>query len=110
MKLFLFFAALTLNAAFWRDQGVLYLDHSPNAVMHPVPIRAVKIGEGFWSERRKVNVERSMPTMYDLLEANGILDNFRRVSGRKDVPLRGPVYTDSDIYKWIEAAAYSLQS
>jgi DUF1680 family protein len=110
MKWFLFLAALTLNAADWRDQGVLYLDHSPKAVMHPVPIRAVKIGEGFWSERRKVNVEKSMPTMYDLLEANGILDNFRRVSGRKDVPLRGPVYTDSDIYKWIEAAAYSLQS
>ncbi len=114
MKRFVLAAALAaaaLPAAEWRDQGVLYLDHSPKAVMHPVPVRAVKIGEGFWYERRKVNVERSMPTMYDLLEANGILDNFRRVSGRKkDGAIQGPVYTDSDIYKWIEAAAYSLQS
>ncbi|MCU1262008.1 MAG: putative glycosyl hydrolase [Bryobacterales bacterium] len=113
MNSFLFLAAvsaLALSAADWRDQGVLYLDHSPKAVMHPVPIRAVKIGEGFWYERRKVNVERSMPTMYDLLEANGVMDNFRRVSGRKEGPLHGPVYTDSDIYKWIEAAAFSLQS
>ena len=100
-----------LQAADWRDQGVLYLDHSPHAVMHPVPVHAVKLGEGFWYERRKVNVERSLPTMYDLLEANGILDNFRRVSGKKtDGAIRGPVYTDSDIYKWIEAAAFALQS
>jgi len=46
--------------------------------MHPVPVRAVTLGQGFWYDRRKVNVERSMPTMYDLLEANGILDNFAK--------------------------------
>jgi uncharacterized protein len=95
----------------WRDEGVLFLDRSPLAKMHPVPVHAVTMGQGFWYNRRKVNVERSMPTMYDLLEVNGILDNFRKVSGRKtDVSIRGPIYTDSDIYKWIEAAAFSLQS
>ena len=66
----------------WRDQGIIYLDHSPNAVMHPVPVRAVKLGDGFWQPRRRVNVERSIPTMLDLLEVHGIVDNFRRLSGR----------------------------
>jgi DUF1680 family protein len=94
----------------WRDQGVIYLDHSPRAVMHPVPIRAVKLGAGFWQERRRVNVERSIPTMFELLEAHGIVDNFRRLSGRKDAPRKGPLYTDSDLYKWMEAVAFVLQS
>src|ERR1700716_3744839 len=104
-------AAVNLFAADnnWRDQGVIYLDHTPKAVMHPVPVRAVTIGEGFWSERRKVNVEHSLPTMLDLLEEHGTVDNFRRLTGKKQAARRGPVYTDSDIYKWIEAAAFVLQ-
>lgn len=102
--------ACALAADNWRDEGVIWLDHTPNAVMHPVPIRAVTITEGFWSPRRKVNVERSIPTMYELLDQHGALDNFRRMSGRSKAPRRGPLYTDSDIYKWLEAAAFVLQS
>jgi DUF1680 family protein len=95
----------------WRDQGIVYLEHSTLAVMNPVPVRAVRIGAGFWSGRRKINVDRSIPTMLDLLEAHGIVDNFRRLSGRKkEAPRKGPVYTDSDLYKWMEAVAFVLQS
>jgi hypothetical protein len=101
----------TLTAADdWREQGIIYLNHSPNAVMHPVPVRAVTLTDGFWSERRKINVERSIPTMLDLLEEHGTVDNFRRLTGKKNVPRRGPLYTDSDIYKWMEAVAFVLQS
>jgi DUF1680 family protein len=107
----LMLVSLTLQGADnWREQGVIYLDHSPHAVMHPVPIRAVTLGAGFWHERRRVNVERSIPTMLELLEAHGIVDNFRRLSGRKDAPRKGPLYTDSDLYKWMEAVAFVLQS
>jgi DUF1680 family protein len=103
--------ALSLSAADqWRDQGVIYLDHSPHAALHPVPIHAVTLGDGFWQERRRVNVERSIPSMLELLEAHGIIDNFRRLSGRKDAPRKGPLYTDSDLYKWMEAAAFVQQS
>ena len=104
-------AAFSLPAAAdWRDQGIIFLDHSPHAVMHPVPVRAVKLGGGFWEDRRRVNVERSIPTMLELLEAHGIVDNFRRLSTKKDAPRRGPLYTDSDLYKWMEAVAFVLQS
>ncbi|MGH9593446.1 MAG: hypothetical protein ACRD5L_10175, partial [Bryobacteraceae bacterium] len=92
LAIFLMCAA-AVSAADWRDEGVLYLNSSPNAVMHPVPVHAVTIGEGFWYARRKANVERSIPTMLQLLEANGVVDNFRRLSGRKNAPLRGPIYT-----------------
>jgi len=93
----------------WRDQGVLYLQHSPHARLKDVPVHAVRMQDGFWTERRRVNVERSIPSLLQLLEANGVVDNFRRLSGRKRVPRRGPLYTDSDLYKWIEAVAFVLQ-
>ncbi len=67
------------------------------------------MGPGFWAPRREVNVEKSIPTMLELLEEHGIMDNFRRLSGKKNVPRRGPLYTDSDVYKWMEAVAFVLQ-
>jgi len=89
---------------------ILNLDKSPYAKLHNVPVSAVRITDGFWAERRKTNVEKSIPTMLELLEEHGVMDNFRRITGAKNAARLGPVYTDSDIYKWMEAVAYVLQS
>ncbi len=94
----------------WKQEGVIYVGRSLNARLHPVPIQAVHMGDGFWAARRRVTTERSLPTMLELLEEHGEIDNFRRLSGRKNVPRKGPVYTDSDVYKWIEAASWALAS
>lgn len=94
----------------WRSQGVLSLQRSPHTRLRDVPVRAVTMGEGFWSSRMRVNVERSIPTLLALLEQHGIVDNFRRVSGRVQAERRGPLYTDSDVYKWMEAAGFVLQT
>ncbi len=82
----------------WQDQGVLNLAKSPYAKLHTVPVRAVTIGEGFWSKRRKINVERSIPTMREQLEQHGRMDNFRRLVGKSSAPQKGPYFADSDIY------------
>jgi uncharacterized protein len=94
----------------WRDQGVLNLSNSPYAKLHNIPVRAVTIEEGFWSKRRKTNVERSIPTMREELEQHGRMDNYRRLVGKSTAPQKGPYYSDSDIYKWTEAAGFALQS
>ena len=94
----------------WKQQGVIYLDDSPNARQHPVPEQAVHLGEGFWTPRRRAVTERSLPSLLLLLEEHGVVDNFRRLAGRPELPRRGPLYTDSDLYKWIEAAAWALAS
>ncbi len=94
----------------WQSQGIVSVTHSPHARLHAVPIRAVKMGDGFWSPRRAINVDKSIPTMLAELEQHGVVDNFLRLEGKKDVPRRGPLYTDSDLYKWMEAAAFVLQS
>lgn len=93
----------------WRDQGLLHLSASPHARLHPVPVRAVSFQPGFWKSRQDVTIEKSIPTLLALLEEKGTLDNFRRLSGAAPgVARRGPLYTDSDLYKWLEAAAWSL--
>jgi DUF1680 family protein len=93
-----------------RSTGILKLDKSPQAKLHSVPVSAVRIADGFWSQRRKTSADKSIPTMLQLLEEHGIVDNFRRLSGRKNVPRQGPLYTDSDLYKWMEAVAFVLQT
>jgi len=94
----------------WRDQGVLNLTKSPHAKLRNVPVHAVTIEAGFWSPRREVNVKTSIPSMGKLLEANGRMDNFRRLIGKSTAAQRGPVYSDSDVYKWMEAVGFALQS
>ncbi len=105
-----FLVAAIAPALLAADAGILKLEHSPYAKLHNVPVTAVKIQDGFWSARRKTNVEKSIPTMLTLLEEHGVVDNFRRLTGEKNVPRSGPLYTDSDIYKWMEAAAFVLQN
>ena len=94
----------------WKAQGIINTSASLKAKLHSVPIRAVTMGDGFWSERMRTNAEKSIPTLLGLLEEHGVVDNFRRLSGRKNAGRKGPVYTDSDLYKWMEAVAFVLQS
>src|SRR5271163_2264045 len=101
---------LASGGAEWKDEGVMFLDKSPYAKLRNVPVRAVAITQGFWGARREINVNSSIPSMEKLLEANGRMDNFLRLVGKSDAPQRGPVYSDSDVYKWTEAAGFALQS
>jgi len=94
----------------WKAEGIINTSASPKAKLHSVPIRAVTMGSGIWADRMRTNVEDSIPTLLALLEEHGVVDNFLRLSGQKHVSRRGPLYTDSDLYKWMEAVAFVLQS
>jgi DUF1680 family protein len=94
----------------WKDQGVENLAKSPHAKLRDIPVHAVTITGGFWGPRREINVTRSIPTMHDLLEANGRMNNFRRLVGKSTAAQIGPVFSDSDVYKWTEAVGFVLQS
>jgi uncharacterized protein len=94
----------------WKEAGVINLSRSPFAKLRTVPVSSVAIEEGFWSRRRVTNVDSSIPSMQDELISHGRMDNFLRLEGKSIAPQIGPVYSDSDIYKWTEAAAFALQS
>jgi len=48
--------------------------------------------------------------MHKELLDHGRMDNFLRLTGQSSAPQKGPVYSDSDMYKWLEAVAFALQS
>jgi DUF1680 family protein len=94
----------------WKDAGVIDLSNSPYAKLKTVPVRAVVIEDGFWSQRRKINLTSSIPSMHTELLEHGRMDNFLRLKGKSDQPQKGPVFSDSDIYKWTEAVGFQLQN
>jgi uncharacterized protein len=93
-----------------KNQGILFVNQSPYAKLHNVPVHAVTITQGFWGARRETNVKKSIPSMEKLLEANGRMNNYLRLVGKSDAQQSGPVYSDSDVYKWTEAVGFQLQS
>ncbi len=94
----------------WKDAGVIDLSRSRFAKLKTVPVRAVQIKEGFWSQRRTTNLASSIPTMRAELLGHGRMDNFLRLEGKSSAPQKGPVFSDSDIYKWTEAVGFALQT
>lgn len=82
--------------------------NSPHARLTPVPIADVMLGEGFWFHRIQINRAVTIPSQYKLLESTGRLDNFRRVFGEIKKPYQGYIFNDSDVYKWLEAASWSM--
>jgi DUF1680 family protein len=93
----------------WMNAGVIDLSNSAYAKLKTVPVRAVVIRDGFWSRRRRTNLVSSIPSMHDELLAHGRMNNFLRLTGSSSEPQTGPVYSDSDIYKWTEAVGFQLQ-
>jgi len=101
------------------ERGVLDLDHSSHAKLKTIPIGALEIRNGFWASRRTTNTAVSLPTMHDQMEHHGRFDNYRRWDGkrqayRNDFHSNNPPGlrqgADSEVYKWLEAIAFALQS
>jgi DUF1680 family protein len=90
---------------------VIDTSKSPAAKLVPLPVSQVQFAkQSFWAGYFKGNRDISIPKLFELFEEKGILDNFRRLTGKKNCERRGPYFTDSDIYKWMEGAAFAMAS
>lgn len=89
------------------QRSIVDSSNSPHAVLDAVPPSAVRLAAGFWRDRLEANRSAGLPALLDRLEAHGAVDNFRRLAGHA-APRRGLHFADSDVYKWVEAAAWSL--
>ena len=61
---------------------------------------------GLWARRQQINRDAALPHGYRMLEVAGNLENLRIAAGASTGRYQGPVFMDSDVYKWIEAAAF----
>jgi len=74
--------------------------------LHPVPLGASRITSGFWFDRQQANRRQAIRTGYEKLETAGNLRNLRVAAGLEAGDVKGPIFMDSDVYKWLEAAGW----
>jgi uncharacterized protein len=91
-----------------RPVMVVDTSKSPHVRIRPLPLTDVRLTDGFWEPRRRVNRDETLPSQYRHLEETGRLDNFRKASGKMEGRFEGIYFNDSDVYKWLEAASWSL--
>jgi DUF1680 family protein len=82
--------------------------HSPHARLRPLPLTAVQLHDDFWQPRRQINRQVTLPAQYRFCQETGRIDNFRRAASKIEGTYQGIFFNDSDIYKWLEAAAWNL--
>ncbi len=75
-----------------------------------MPVGYVNLRKGHLADRMATNRGVSIPSQYEQLQRTGAIGNFDVVSGASDAEHRGLVFSDSDVYKWMEAASWSLAS
>ncbi|HEU0006044.1 MAG TPA: beta-L-arabinofuranosidase domain-containing protein [Terriglobia bacterium] len=68
----------------------------------------VRVDDKFWTPRVEINRTRSLEHQYEELIKTGRIANFEIAAGTRKGEFQGRYYNDSDVYKWIEAASYSL--
>ncbi len=73
----------------------------------PADLRRVRFDDGFWAPRIEVNRTATLPIEYEQCLKTGRIDAFR-LGWKPGQPNPPHVFWDSDVAKWIEAAAYSL--
>ena len=81
--------------------------------MNAVPFTRVVIDDQFWSPRQETNRKVTIPYVQSMSEKTGRFDSFELTKadlegGWKFGMPNPPIYWDSDVAKWIEAASYSL--
>lgn len=75
----------------------------------PVPFTQVTIQDIFLQQRITTNREITVPYTFKKSEETGRIRNFAKAGGLEEGAFEGIFFNDSDVFKIIEGASYSLQ-
>ena len=83
----------------------------------PAEIKKVKIKDEFWTPYLELVRDTVLPYQWDILndrisdaEPSHAVQNFRIAAEMENGEFHGEVFQDSDLAKWLEAAAYTLEN
>lgn len=77
----------------------------------PVPFTSVKVTDNFWGQRLQASCEVTIPLAFSKCEETGRYENFVKAAHPSDTyKVEGFSFDDTDVYKTIEGASYSLQT
>ncbi|MFA5675900.1 MAG: beta-L-arabinofuranosidase domain-containing protein [Christensenellales bacterium] len=81
-----------------------------------IPLKNIRINDDFWSRYIRLVRESTIPYQWATLndkvegaEPSHCIENFRIAAGESDGAIKGIVFRDSDLAKWLEAVAYTLE-
>ncbi|MFB0564428.1 MAG: glycoside hydrolase family 127 protein [Candidatus Aminicenantaceae bacterium] len=77
--------------------------------IQPVVFTEVQIQDSFWLPRMETNRKVTIPFAFKKCEETGRIDNFAKAGGLLPGRFEGIRYNDSDVFKAMEGAAYSLR-
>lgn len=99
--------------------GIVFLTHGCDKKksaggdypIRPVAFTSVKLADNFWAPRIKKNADVTIPIAFHHCESTGRIRNFE-IAGGIDTGKFQTIYPfdDSDVFKIIEGASYSLQT
>ncbi|HTD98847.1 MAG TPA: glycoside hydrolase family 127 protein [Mucilaginibacter sp.] len=76
--------------------------------IQPVPFTSVKLTDKFWTSRIETNRTVTIPASFERCESTGRVKNFVMAAEHKGKFCTVYPFDDTDIYKTIEGASYSL--
>lgn len=79
-------------------------------VIQPIPFTQVRIADAFWAPRIETNRSKTLPHNIKTCESTGRVANFAVAAGLEEGKFQGIYFNDSDVYKMLEGAAYTLAS
>jgi len=82
--------------------------HMGNISLVTAPLKQVRIDGGFWGRLMEVNRRVTLPIQYQQCKETGRIDAFKLERQSGGQPNEWCIPWDSDVGKWIEAAALSL--
>ena len=68
------------------------------------PLSNIRITQGFWGDILDTNSKTAIFHQWDQLEKSGAIENFRITAGDSPHFRTGFFFSDSDVYKWLDAA------
>ena len=103
----LFCLLLLTSIPIWAETQPTFSDYPISAVA----IKNVEIKDAFWLPKIKIIQDTTIQYAFKKCEEEGRMENFLIAGGRKKGPVRGKMpFDDTDVYKIIEGASYSLIS
>jgi DUF1680 family protein len=97
-----------LAAVIFMSWGPAMAAEGPREAFSELSLKQAHIRDGFWGPRQELLRTVTLPAQREQLEENHHLNNFRVAAGKKEGAHMGFVFLDSDLYKWLEAASYTL--
>ncbi|GGI23601.1 glycoside hydrolase family 127 protein [Pedobacter mendelii] len=87
---------------------ITYAQNLQDYKINPIQFNKVKLADKFWLPRIETNKNVTIPTSFARCENTGRIKNFEMAAAKKGKFCTTYVFDDTDIYKTIEGASYSL--